>query len=91
MMDYDYTIILMMSIGSVSEYSTFFIKPKVGYKIRLFILKKYTRSSSYLTTGPIRMFKNHYRQVYIFCQPEDLLEKATKMLVDILAYRIMTD
>jgi hypothetical protein len=91
MMEYDYTIILMMSIGSVSEYSTFFIKPKVGHKIRLFVLKKHTRSGSYLTTGPIRMFRNHYRQVYAFSQPEDLLEKATKMIVDILEYRIMSE
>jgi hypothetical protein len=91
MRKYDYTIILMMSIGSVSEYSTFFTKPKVAHKIRLFILKKHAKSKSYLANGPIRTFRNHYRQVYAFSQPEDLLEIATKMLVNILEYRMISD
>jgi hypothetical protein len=91
MMEYDYTIIIMMSMGSVSEYSTFFTKRRVGHKIRLFILKKHARSRSYLATGPIRIFRNHYGHVYAFCQSEDLIEKASKMLIDILEYRIMSD
>jgi hypothetical protein len=90
MEDYDYTIILLMSIGSISEYSTFFIKEKVAHKIRLYVLKKHVRSKSYLSSGPITLFRKVHKQVYEFTKPEDLLVIAAEMVRDILSLRVIS-
>lgn len=91
MQDYDYVIILLMTIGSISEFSTFFIKRKVAPKIRLYVLKKYAKSRSYLNNGPIRHFERVYKQVYKFNSHEDLMTSAARMVIDLIAYKLLTD
>jgi hypothetical protein len=49
MKEYDYTIILLISAGSISEFSMFMSKQEIAYKIRLYIPQKY-RGSSFLMT-----------------------------------------
>jgi hypothetical protein len=88
---YDYAIILLMSIGSISEFSTFFIKRKVAPKIRLYVLKKYAESKSYLNNGPIRQFERVHKQVYKFNNHEDLMITVARMVMDLVAYKIITD
>ena len=81
---------LLMSIGSIAEYSTFFIKENVAHKIRLYVLKKHVNSKNYLNTGPIDLFRKVHKQVYQFSKPEDLLKIAAEMVRGILALRIMS-
>jgi len=89
MRDYDFTIILLLSIGSISEYSMYFSKEDVAPKIRLYVLKKYAASKSFLMKGPVRAFNRVYRQVYTFTNPAQLLSKISNLVIDILNYKML--
>jgi hypothetical protein len=84
MKQYDYTIILMMSIGSISEYSLYLTKSEVAHKIRLYIQETYRNAQNYLMTGPVKAFNEVYRQVYFFNDLKDLLKKIKKMVEKML-------
>ena len=85
---YNYVFILLMSTGSVSEFSSFLRKREIANKIWLFIPNKYRKSRGYLKTGPIKIFKGYYRRICYFDQPEDLLEKAKIIVTDILTFEL---
>jgi hypothetical protein len=88
MRKYDYTIILLISVGSISESSLYVTKADVAYKIRLYVPERY-RKRSYLMTGPVKAFKDVHRHVYYFKNPKHLLEMirelVTRMLVRYLS------
>ena len=83
---FDYTIILMISIGSISEFSVYLTKREVAPKIMLYIMEKHRRSQSYLMSGPVRVFENVYK-VYYFNNPEDLLLQVKEMVINLIVLR----
>lgn len=89
MSKYDITIILLMSPGSISEYSIFFTKEDLAPKIRLYIPEKYAKSKSFIANGPVKAFKNVYKHVETFSSPEDLLKKVCTMVNDLLTYKLI--
>ena len=90
MEDTDYTIILLMSRGSISEYSTFLLKESVAHKIRLYVSKEHAKSRSYLNIGPIALFKRVHNHVFEFSEPKDPLSTAAEMVINILELRILS-
>ena len=91
MQKYDFTIILLISEGPISEFSTFFAKVDVAHKIRLFVRKDVRKTNGYLNCGPIELFEKVHKQVYEFCEKSDLLEKIRKLVSDIMAYKFISD
>jgi hypothetical protein len=87
MKKYDYTVILLMSEGSTSEYSLYLSKPEVAHKIRLYIPARRRNSQSYLVSGPVKAFEDVYRQVYYFDDPKHLLEVIKDMVIKMLVMR----
>lgn len=87
MKKYDYTVILLMSEGSTSEYSLYLSKPEIAHKIRLYIPASRRNSQSYLATGPVKAFNDVYRQVYYFNDPKHLLEVVKEMVMKMLVLR----
>lgn len=85
--EYDYTFIIMMSYGSVSEFSSLLTKPEVAYKIRLYIPTKYRNSPGYLTTGPVKAFNDVHRHVYYFNDPQHLLSRVRRMVLKMIVLR----
>lgn len=68
MQKYDITIILLVSEGPISEFSTFFTKSQVAHKIRLFVRKDIRKTDGYVNCGPIELFEKIHKQVYEFCE-----------------------
>lgn len=85
---FDYTIILMISIGSISEFSIYLTRKEVAHKIMLYIMKKRRGSESYLMSGPVRAFENVYK-VYYFDNPEDLLLQVKEMVINLIVLRAL--
>jgi hypothetical protein len=48
-------------------------------------------SKSYLNNGPIRHFEKVHKQVYKFDNHEDLMMTVVRMVMDLVAYKIITD
>lgn len=86
MKKYDYTIVLLMGVGSISEYSIYLTKSEVAYKIRLYIADKHRRSG-YLIAGPVKAFKDVYKQVYYFKNPAHLLVRVKKMVESMIVLK----
>jgi uncharacterized protein YihD (DUF1040 family) len=87
---YDYIIILLMSTGSVSEFSSFLRRKEIANKIWLFIPHKYRKSRAYLTAGPVKIFKSYYKRVCYFRHAEDLLVKAKQEMIAIMILELYT-
>jgi hypothetical protein len=87
MKDYDYTIIVMTSVGSISEYTLFFRNTAVAHKIRLFVPKRFQRSTSFLSSGLIVAFKKVHKQVYYFSSPKNLLLQVDDMIRSMIVYK----
>ena len=68
-----YVYIVLISPGAISEFSQFYID-KVAYKIRVFIPLEYYKSDSYISSGPLKVFDDKYKQVYPFEGDSELLE-----------------
>jgi hypothetical protein len=86
MKEYDYTIILMISEGSISEYSLYLTKKEVENKIMLYIEESYRNSQSYIMSGPVKAFEGVHK-VYYFNSPADLLKKIQEMVIRMLVLR----
>jgi hypothetical protein len=88
MKQFDHTIILMISIGSISEFSIYLTRREVAHKITLYIMKKHRHSKSYLMSGPVGAFKNVYK-VYYFNSPEDLLLQVKERVNNLIVLRAL--
>jgi hypothetical protein len=83
---YDYTIILMISKGSISEYSLYLTKREVENKIKLYVEERYRNSQSYVMSGPVKAFEGVHK-VYYFNDSADLLNKVKEMVIHMLILR----
>lgn len=68
-----YVYIILISPGAVSEFSQFYID-RIAYKIRVFIPMEYYKSDSYISSGPLKVFGDKYKQVYAFKDESELLK-----------------
>jgi len=68
-----YVYIILMSPGAISEFSHFYID-RIAYKIRVFIPMEYSKSDSYISSGPLKVFGDKYKQVYAFKDESELLK-----------------
>jgi acylphosphatase len=68
-----YVYIILMSPGAISEFSHFYID-RIAYKIRVFIPMEYSKSDSYISSGPLKVFGDKYKQVYAFKDESALLK-----------------
>lgn len=84
MQEYDCTIIVMISIGSIAEYVTFVRSRQVVHKIRLFVDKKHQHSEGFLNSGLIEPFNRVYKQVFYFNHANHLLRQVRKMVKDMI-------
>jgi len=86
MLGYDITIILLMSDGSISEYSTYFIKRNVAHKIWVYQSESVSHAPSYVNMGPLDLFSKVYRQVDNFTSSQNLKKNVRGRIDDLLAY-----
>lgn len=68
-----YIYIILISPGTISEFSQFYID-RVAYKIRVLIPLEYYKSDSYISSGPLKVFDDKYKQVYAFKDESELLK-----------------
>jgi acylphosphatase len=68
-----YVYIILISPGVISEFSQFYID-RIAYKIRVFIPMEYYKSDSYISSGPLKVFGDKYKQVYAFKDESELLK-----------------
>ena len=68
-----YVYIILMSPGAISEFSQFYID-RIAYKIRVFIPMEYYKSDSYISSGPLKVFGDKYKQVHAFEDESELLK-----------------
>lgn len=72
---YDFAVVLVVSPGSISEFSTFFANPSIASKMRVYVRQEQLKAESYIAAGPLDALKKVHNNVEGFEAKEDLLEK----------------
>jgi hypothetical protein len=86
----DITIILLVSVDAISEFSICFTKQDIAHKIRVFYPERFSKDPSFVRLGPLELFRRVYHQVYTFKDYEELEEKANEMIDDYLVYLLLS-
>lgn len=72
---YDFTIILVVSPGAISEFSTFFANQSIAPKLRVFVRHEHLKAESYIAGGPLDALMKVHNNVEGFEEKKDLLQK----------------
>jgi hypothetical protein len=72
---YDFAVVLVVSPGSISEFSTFFANQSIASKMRVYVRQEHLKADSYIAAGPLDALKKVHNNVEGFDEKKDLLEK----------------
>lgn len=72
---YDFTIILVVSPGAISEFSTYFANQSIAARLRVFVRHEHLKVESYIAGGPLDALMNVYKNVEGFKEQKDLIQK----------------
>jgi len=89
MLGYDITLILLMSVGAISEFSIYFTKLDVAHKIRVYHPEKFSKEPSFIRLGPLELFNRVYHHLYTFKNEEELKQKVGGLVDDYLTYLLL--
>lgn len=72
---YDFAVVLVVSPGSISEFSTFFANQSIAPKMRVYLRQEHLKAESYIAGGPLDALRKVHNNVEGFEEKSDLLEK----------------